>query len=204
MDMNKRDNMQDWSIKYHMQGLLEAILDNYGKLPTEMEQTPERYVKACHEWFSGYERPEAQLEKHFEAVFESDGLDQYKGLVVVGGIQFYSHCEHHTAPFFGTIDVAYIPNEKVIGLSKVARITEVFTRRFQTQERITDQIADAFMEKLDPRGIMVICRATHLCMCSRGAKQFGAVTTTSSIRGAFNEAAVRAEALQLIALENRQ
>lgn len=175
--------------------VIEAIL---GEIPGDMQETPLRYAKACDEWFSGYDDDAAI---HLSKTFAGDGLNEVTGMVAVTDIEFYSHCEHHVAPFFGVVHIVYLPSEKVVGLSKLARTVDVFTRRFQTQERITDQIADAIMEHLQPKGVMVVCSAKHMCMCSRGVNKQHSMTTTSTIRGAFTEPVVRMEGLELIKIQ---
>lgn len=124
-----------------------------------------------------------------------DGAENYDEMVVVKDIPFYSMCEHHLAPFFGTARIGYVPSGKVVGLSKLPRLLDVFARRLQVQERITTQVADALMEHLQPRGVGVILTARHLCMESRGVCKQGAATVTSALRGVFKDAAVRAEFL---------
>lgn len=175
--------------------IIEAILGE--DLPADMQKTPERFANACSEWFAGYDADLKSLLT--EATFESDGLDQYKGMVTVKAIEFYSHCEHHGAPFFGTVDIVVIPKGKVLGISKFARLTDAITRRFQTQERITQQIANAIMEHLAPVGVMVVVNARHMCMCSRGINKQHSMTSTSVVLGAFrDEPSARAEAQWLI------
>ena len=129
-------------------------------------------------------------------VFE-DGAENYDEMVLVKDIPFYSHCEHHMAPFFGTATIAYIPNGKIVGLSKLSRLTKVFANRLQVQERLTAQIADAIVKHLDPRGVGVVVRARHLCMESRGICQQGHHTVTSALRGRMTVPEVRAEFMQL-------
>ena len=120
-------------------------------------------------------------------------------MVLLRDIEVESHCEHHMAPFLGKAYVAYIPNEKVVGISKLARVVDAFSRRPQVQERLTTQIADALMRKLDPRGVIVVIEAEHLCMSMRGVRKPGARTVTSAVRGAFRDSDVtRAEAMSLI------
>jgi GTP cyclohydrolase I len=130
-------------------------------------------------------------------VFE-DGAEQYDQMVVVKDIPIYSHCEHHLAPIFGTATIAYIPNGKIVGLSKLSRLADGFARRLQVQERLTNQIADSLMKELDPIGVGVIIKARHLCMESRGICQQGHHTITTALRGAIkDEDQVRAEFLQI-------
>jgi GTP cyclohydrolase I len=129
-------------------------------------------------------------------VFE-DGAEGCNEMVVVHDIPVYSHCEHHLAPIFGTATVAYIPNGRIVGLSKLPRLVDIFARRLQVQERMTNQIADAIMQHLAPRGCGVVIRARHMCMESRGIKQGGSYTTTSALRACFLLPEVRAEFLNL-------
>lgn len=157
-----------------------------------VRETPYRFLKAFLEYTQGYrEDPKTHLHKIFDV--------PYQELVLVKEIEFYSMCEHHFAPFFGVVHVGYIPNEKVTGLSKIARMVEGYARRFQVQERLTMQIAEALEEILEPIGTMVVVEAKHTCMCSRGVKNTSAMTTTSAVRGIFAEKAeARAEFLTLI------
>jgi GTP cyclohydrolase I len=123
-------------------------------------------------------------------------------MVLVRDIELYSHCEHHMAPFFGVAHIAYIPNGKIVGLSKLARVADVFARRLQVQERLTNQIADCIQDALEPKGVGVVIEARHFCMCSRGVGKQGSSTTTSALRGAILlEPETRAEFFSLI---NRQ
>lgn len=156
-------------------------------------ETPARAVKAWREWTSGYGADVASLLKTFE-----DGAEGTDEMVVVQDIPFYSHCEHHLAPIFGTATVAYLPKGRIVGLSKIPRLVDAFARRLQVQERMTAQVADALMEHLQPNGAGVVVKARHLCMESRGIRQAGTVTTTSALRGAFKtDPTVRAEFLSL-------
>lgn len=156
-------------------------------------ETPERVVKAWRHWCSGYGKNPADIMKVFK-----DGGEQYNQMVIVKDIPIYSHCEHHLAPIFGTASIAYIPNGKIVGLSKLSRLADMFARRLQVQERLTDQIADALVEHLAPVGVGVIIRARHLCMESRGTCQQGHHTITTALRGAIkDEPQTRAEFLKL-------
>jgi GTP cyclohydrolase IA len=143
-------------------------------------ETPARVAKAWQHWTKGYSQNAAEILKTFE-----DGAEKHDQMITVKDIPFYSHCEHHMAPFFGTADVAYIPNGKIVGLSKLSRLVGVFAHRLQVQERLTDQIADALMEGLSPLGVGVTVRARHLCMESRGVCQQGHHTVTTALRGAI-------------------
>ena len=156
--------------------------------------TPARVARAYAEQFSGLsQHPEDVL----GTVFDAD----HDELILVRDIEVYSTCEHHLVPFFGTAHVAYIPNEKgqITGLSKLARLVDVYARRPQVQERMTSQIADALMRVLEPRGALVVIEAEHLCMSMRGVRKPGAKTVTSAVRGIIRDSArTRAEAMSLL------
>ena len=155
-------------------------------------RTPERIGEAMQFLTKGYrEDPDAILRS---ALFTED----YKQMVVVKDIDFYSLCEHHLLPFFGKAHVAYIPNGKVTGLSKIARIVDVYARRFQIQERMTTQIKECIQRTLNPLGVMVVIEAEHLCMQMRGVQKQHSITTTSDFTGAFNRQETREEFLRLI------
>lgn len=158
-----------------------------------LQETPSRAVKAWEEWTSGYRKRPEDILKVFE-----DGAENCDEMVVVQDIPVYSHCEHHLAPIFGTATVGYLPDKKIVGLSKLNRLVDMYARRLQVQERMTNQIANALMTHLAPRGVGVVIKARHFCMESRGVKQTGSVTTTSAMLGAFREdATVRSEFLNL-------
>lgn len=155
-------------------------------------ETPARVAKAWKFWCDGYNHDPAEVLKVFE-----DGGEAYNEMVIVKDIPIYSHCEHHMAAIFGTATIAYIPNGKIVGLSKLSRLAEIFARRLQVQERLTAQIADALNDHLKPLGVGVIIKARHLCMESRGICQQGHHTVTSALRGVMKEGAPRAEFLEL-------
>lgn len=155
-----------------------------------LEETPMRVVKAWREWTSGYTMDPAAILKTFE-----DGATDE--MVIERNIPFFSHCEHHMAPFFGTVDICYIPNGKIVGLSKMNRLVECFARRLQVQERLTGQIADAMMEHLDPLGVAVLVKAEHMCVKSRGVRHAGCDTVTSALRGVLKDGMQRAEFMAL-------
>lgn len=158
-------------------------------------ETPARVVKAWSEWFDGYKQDPAAVLKTFEDGAELCGDE----LVVVEAIDVYSHCEHHLAPFFGKAWVAYIPDKRVVGLSKLARLVDIFAHRLQVQERLTNQVADALEDNLHPKGVGVYMRCTHFCMCSRGVNKQGSTTSTSALRGAIrDEASARAEFMGIV------
>lgn len=155
-------------------------------------KTPERVAKAILDVTSGYgEDPQAILRG---AMFKED----YSQMVVVKDIDFYSLCEHHILPFFGKVHVAYIPNGYITGLSKIARVVDVYAKRLQVQERLTLQIKNCIQETLNPLGVMVVVEAQHLCMQMRGIKKQNSVTMTSDFCGAFNQAKTREEFMNLI------
>ncbi len=172
--------------------LLEAI----GEDPNRdgLRETPARVARAYREVFAGlYTDPDAVLNTMFD--------EQHDELVLVKEIPLYSTCEHHLVSFHGVAHVGYIPGTdgRVTGLSKIARLVDLYAKRPQVQERLTSQIADALVKKLDPRGVIVVIEAEHLCMAMRGVRKPGATTTTSAVRGQFKtSAASRAEALDLI------
>lgn len=145
-----------------------------------LRETPLRFLRAWQEHTSGYSADVPALLKTFE-----DGAEHYDQIVLVKGIPFYSLCEHHLAPFFGHVTIGYLPNRRIVGLSKLARVTDAFAKRLQVQERLTSQIADAIHSHLEPQGVGVVASARHLCMESRGVKKQGHSTTTSAMRGQF-------------------
>ncbi|MBB6446124.1 GTP cyclohydrolase I FolE [Bacillus benzoevorans] len=157
-----------------------------------LQETPYRVLKAFLEYTEGYqEEPKSHLLKTFDV--------SHQELILVKNIEFHSLCEHHFAPFYGVAHVGYIPNLKITGLSKIARLVDGYAKRFQVQERLTSQITEAIEEILAPQGTMVIIEATHMCMCGRGIKKTGASTTTSSVRGIFaHQSDARAEFLSLL------
>lgn len=157
-----------------------------------LAETPERVAKAWAFWTKGYGEDPADILKTFE-----DGSEKMSEMILVKDIPFYTHCEHHMAPFFGTATVGYIPNGRIVGLSKINRLVDCFARRLQVQERLTTQIADSIMEYLAPLGVGVKLQARHLCMESRGICQQGHSTVTSALRGAMIKGKQRQEFLQL-------
>ncbi|MDG2491146.1 MAG: GTP cyclohydrolase I FolE [Flavobacteriaceae bacterium] len=156
-------------------------------------KTPERASKAMKFLTSGYEIDPAAILKG--AMFKED----YKEMVIVKDIEFYSLCEHHMLPFFGKAHVAYIPNGHIVGLSKLPRVVDVFARRLQVQERLTDQILNCISDTLKPLGVAIVIEASHMCMMMRGVQKQNSATTTSGFRGAFKEMETRNEFLKLIA-----
>jgi GTP cyclohydrolase IA len=157
-----------------------------------LKETPARFLAAWTEWTQGY-RSEPDL-KAF-----ADGADKYDELVLVKDIPIYSHCEHHLTPFHGVAHIAYLPNGKIIGLSKLARLAQVYAQRLQVQERLTQQIAHALQSALEPVGVGVVLECRHLCMESRGVRVPGSSTTTSCLLGALKEKPeARAEFMRLV------
>jgi GTP cyclohydrolase IA len=156
-------------------------------------KTPQRVERSLRFLTNGYS---ANLKTVLnDALFEAEGSE----MIVVKNIEFYSLCEHHMLPFFGKANIAYIPNKKILGLSKFARVVDVFARRMQVQERMTSQIADALVEALEPKGVAVVTEASHLCMMMRGVEKQGSTTRTSAMRGCFREdARTRQEFLEAI------
>jgi len=177
---------------------VRALLSFIGEDPDRegLLDTPKRVVKAMHEHFRGYSMdPAESLGRTFKEV---EGYDQ---MVLLTDIDLQSHCEHHMVPFVGKAHVAYIPDGKVVGLSKLAKVVEIYSKRLQVQEKLTAQIANAIQEHLQPLGVAVVIQARHFCMCYRGVHQPRAWTTTSRLTGVFLEnLATREEFLRLIAL----
>lgn len=153
-----------------------------GALREGLQDTPERMAKAWAFWTRGYREDPAAILKVF-----GDGAQDYDEMVLVKDIPLYSKCEHHLADIFGTACVAYIPNGKIVGLSKLSRLVDCFARRLQVQERLTVQVADALTEHLQPLGVGVLIRARHMCMESRGICQQGHQTVTTALRGAMRD-----------------
>ena len=169
----------------------QRLLVHLGENPSRqgLLETPARVEKAWRHWTSGYAEKAADILKTFE-----DGAEQYNELIVVSGIPVYSHCEHHLAPFFGTATIGYIPDGKIVGLSKLTRLVDCFARRLQVQERLTMQIAEALMQHLSPSSVGVVIRCRHMCMESRGIQRSGEETTTSALLGRIRtDAALRSE-----------
>lgn len=162
------------------------------------EETPTRVAKMWNELLSGYDKDPAEiLSKTFDV--DAGGDVNGNGIVIVKDIPLFSQCEHHLVPFYGKVDIAYIPRTKVVGLSKFARLVECFGRRLQVQERLTKQIMDAIVENLDPIGVMVVIKAEHMCMTMRGIQKPGTQTITSRVYGVFfDKPEARQEALNLI------
>jgi len=182
-----------------MQDLIRQLLAEVGEDPSRdgLLDTPKRVEKAYRFLTSGYEADIDQVLNG--ALFSVD----YSEMVIVKDIDFYSLCEHHLLPFFGKCHVAYIPSDRVIGLSKIPRLVDVFSRRLQVQERLTNQIAETIQDKIAPLGVAVVVEATHLCMSMRGVQKQNSFAVTSAMLGAFRSASrTRMEFLELIKLRS--
>lgn len=187
---SRSDEEQEQQISVRIRDILNLIGENPQR--EGLIKTPLRVARAMKFLTSGYhEDPVAILNS---AKFNED----YRQMVIVRDINFYSLCEHHMLPFYGRVHVAYIPNGQVTGLSKIPRVVDCFARRLQIQERMTKQIRECIQEALHPLGVMVVVEAQHMCMQMRGVEKQGSLTTTSDFCGAFNQAKTREEFLQLI------
>ena len=194
--MNKNDNInnQEEETFNLLKDQYKSILNEIGE-DSEREglvKTPSRAGKAMQFLTQGYEQDPISILNN--AIFHED----YSEMVIVKDIELYSLCEHHLLPFFGKAHVAYIPDGKIVGLSKVARIVDVFARRLQVQERLTCQIRDCIQEALQPLGVAVVVEASHLCMMMRGVQKQNSMTTTSAFTGEFEKKATRDEFINLI------
>ena len=174
--------------------LVKEIINHLGEDPERegLKDTPRRVAKSYDELFGGYKLDP----KEILTVFDGENYDE---MIICKDIDFYSNCEHHMQPFFGKIHIGYIPNTKIVGISKLPRIVEIFARRLQNQERLTQQIAETLNELIDPKGVAVVIEAKHLCMMARGVQKQNAIMTTSSSMGLFKKnAKTRSEFLKLI------
>jgi len=179
------------NIEYKIKDILQYIGDDPGR--EGLINTPKRIVKSWKKLYGGYAEDPNKI---LSTVFKEGVCDE---MVILKNIEFYSTCEHHMLPFFGVIHIGYIPDTKVVGISKLARLVEVFARRLQIQERMTDQIAEALVKSLSPLGVFVIAEAQHFCMVSRGVEKQKSKMITSSIKGVFmTKLEARNEFLQLI------
>ncbi|MEI3613765.1 GTP cyclohydrolase I FolE [Pseudogracilibacillus sp. SO30301A] len=182
-DLYKKYNIVSEERQTQSQNFMKAIKDLIevcGDDPNRQgfEETPYRVLKAHLEYTEGYkEDPKEHLRKFFDV--------DHNELVIVNDIEFYSLCEHHFAPFFGSVHVGYVPNGKITGLSKIGRMVDGYAKRFQVQERLTNQIATAMEEVLEPEGVMVVVEGKHMCMCGRGVKKKDSTTTTTASKGIF-------------------
>ena len=178
-----------------LEGLYTKILENLGEDPSRqgLVKTPHRAAKAMEFLTSGYHQSVDEILNR--AIFDED----YDEMVIVKEIEFYSLCEHHILPFWGKCHVGYLPRKRIVGLSKIPRIVDMFSRRLQVQERLTREIAETLENALDPRGVAVVMEGRHLCMMARGVEKQAPVMTTNVMRGTFREdSATRAEFLRCI------
>jgi len=180
----------DENITNNIREIIEKVGDDCDR--DGLKETPERVVRSWKEIYSGYHKDPAKELKTFEC-------DSYKGMVLLRNIELYSMCEHHMLPFVGKCHIAYIPNEKIVGISKLARIMEIFARRLQIQERLTDEIADCINKILSPKGVAVQIEAEHFCMRMRGVSKQNSTMITTTLRGLFiNDPSTRSEFLSAI------
>ena len=192
--MNENFNIETIAVTKQIKMNYEEILNLVGEDKTRkgLLKTPERASKAMKFLTEGYEKDPKQILQ--SAMFE----ENYNEMVIVKDIELYSLCEHHLLPFFGKAHVAYIPNGYIVGLSKLPRIVDVFSRRLQVQERLTEQILDCINNTLNPKGVAVVIEASHMCMMMRGVQKQNSTTTTSGFRGGFKDTETRNEFLNLI------
>ena len=197
--MNENFNIETLPITEQIKSYFEEIIDLLGENKNRegLLKTPERASKALKFLTEGYEKdPEQVLQS---AMFQ----ENYNEMVIVKDIELYSLCEHHLLPFFGKAHLAYIPNGHIVGLSKLPRIVDIFSRRLQVQERLTNQIAQCLQEVLKPRGVAVVLEGKHFCMLSRGVQKQNSIATSSSMLGIFREKeSTRNEFLKLIEMNN--
>ena len=177
-------------IKSSFTNIIDLLGEDSGR--EGLINTPERASKAMQFLTEGYDKNPNEILK--SAMFS----ESYNEMVIVKDIELYSLCEHHLLPFFGKVHIAYIPNGHIVGLSKIPRIVDVFSRRFQVQERLTEQILDCINDTLEPKGVGVVIEASHMCMMMRGVQKQNSTTTTSGFRGTFKDTNTRNEFLKLI------
>ncbi len=178
----------------HYKRIIELLGEDPGR--DGLVKTPMRVAKAMQVFTRGYDQDAHKV--LLDALFE----EKYNQMVIVKDIDFFSLCEHHLLPFYGKVHVAYIPNGHITGLSKIARVVDIYSHRLQVQERMTLQIKDCIQETLKPLGVMVVIEAQHLCMQMRGVEKQNAITTTSDFSGAFNQAKTRQEFMNLLRRDN--
>lgn len=174
---------------------VRTILRYIGEDPDRegLLETPNRVLRSYQELYAGYGKDPEPILKTFR-----DGGEDNDEMIVQRNIPFYSMCEHHMLPFVGVAHLAYLPNERILGLSKLARLVEIYARRLQVQERMTTQITNALMDSLQPKGAACVIQATHLCMAQRGVSKHNSETITSSLKGCFRDAKTRSEFLNFI------
>jgi GTP cyclohydrolase I len=186
-------SLEDRKWQEHEQSIRHLLFD-LGEEPTRdgLEKTPQRFLRSLQFLTSGYQKNVAEILQ--QALFDVD----YQDMVVVHSIEFYSLCEHHLLPFYGKVHVGYIPNQKVVGLSKIPRLVDAFARRLQVQERMTRQIAETMQMVLQPQGVGVVMEAFHFCMMMRGVEKQDSFTSTSCMQGVFQKPETRQEFLYLV------
>ena len=192
--MNENFNIDTLPITDEIKGHFSEVINLLGEDTSRegLVKTPERASKAMKYLTEGYEMDPKQILQ--SAMFKED----YNEMVIVKDIELYSLCEHHMLPFFGKAHIAYIPSGHIVGLSKIPRVVDVFSRRLQVQERLTEQILDCINDTLQPEGVAVVIEASHMCMMMRGVQKQNSTTTTSGFRGSFKETDTRNEFLKLI------
>jgi GTP cyclohydrolase I len=177
-------------VRNNFRQILEALGEDLTR--DGLAKTPERVAKSLHFMTQGYQQDALEIMK--SAVFD----EHHSEMVIVKDIELYSMCEHHMLPFYGRAHIAYIPNGKIVGLSKLARVVDIYSRRLQVQERLTTQVRDCIQEALQPLGVAVVIEAKHLCMMMRGVQKQNSVTTTSAFTGEFENHSTRSEFINLI------
>tara|TARA_B100000900_G_C20551886_1_gene705081 strand:+ start:700 stop:1293 length:594 start_codon:yes stop_codon:yes gene_type:complete len=192
--MDDNFNIDTFPIAEEIKNNFESIIDLLGedKDREGLKKTPLRAAKAMQFLTQGYTMEPKEILQN--ALFDED----YNEMVIVKDIELYSLCEHHMLPFFGKAHIAYIPNGKIVGLSKIPRVVDVFSRRLQVQERLTEQVLECINETLEPIGVGVVIEASHMCMMMRGVQKQNSTTTTSGFRGSFKETDTRNEFLKLV------
>ena len=192
--INENFNIEALPITDEIKKHFSEVIDLLGEETSRegLLKTPERASKAMKFLTEGYEMDPQQILQ--SAMFK----ENYNEMVIVKDIELYSLCEHHMLPFFGKAHIAYIPNGHIVGLSKIPRVVDVFSRRLQVQERLTEQILDCINDTLNPEGVAVVIEASHMCMMMRGVQKQNSTTTTSGFRGSFKETDTRNEFLKLI------
>ena len=183
-------------LAFHYQKILELLGEDTQR--DGLLKTPTRVAKAMQILTRGYTQDAHKVLT--DALFE----EKYDQMVIVKDIDFFSMCEHHMLPFYGKVHVAYIPNGYITGLSKIARVVDIYSHRLQVQERLTQQIKDCIQQTLHPLGVMVVIEAKHMCMQMRGVEKQNAITTTSDFSGAFNQAKTREEFMNLLRGESKR
>lgn len=193
-DIEFREGLDELASHY------EKILSLLGEDPQRegLQKTPMRVAKAMQVLTRGYAQDAKQV--LLDALFD----EKYNQMVIVKDIDFFSMCEHHMLPFYGKVHVAYIPNGHITGLSKIARVVDIYSHRLQVQERLTQQIGDCIQSALKPLGVMVVIEAKHMCMQMRGVEKQNSITTTSAFSGAFNQAKTREEFMNLLRGESKR